>query len=662
MTTQPTNMPVPSESPRDLKFNAGKIDEFVTSDSHDYVDRFGDKHRTIAGINYDANQAMLNYGYITKKSFEIGATLDTPNTVLQWESNSEFYRWDGDWSQPKVVPAGSTPDSSGGIGEGKWLGVGDASLRSDLNLNTGAGIVRSSSGLTVQQELDKIKEPLVLDLADFSDLKSAINALPGTGGIISVPIGRFYAGEWSGSSDYMSKPNVSIRGMKMPSYNSDASALVGGSIIEGRFNVFADNFSVSDVGFDLGLNVCNSRYPGADTTADHPDGGTWDAFAFGQPSQISPIPARRGFSAINFIGLLEQSSTVGHAILIEGVDGGFVDNVIGIYGVHGVVLKSRNMQCGAIAGYMASTDNVIFKSDNYAIGGAIQVDSVVSARDLPNCTPHSAPAIAEFGVYFNPETASFAGAIQISKLRIIGAKYSIIGANASDNVGDNIQLGDVYIDGESGSTEWGVFFANFGTFPRMSIGNINMTNVKNGAYFNYKDSAGAGNAQTTVGSLKLTYCDNIGILTAGSARVVISSVEMLGVPTAYYQDHTSILRIGTECLVGVTTKFGNSPYVIGPGWVNTAGNEILDVMYDGYDISLTGFLQASSGVTNVIMTVPGYLRPSLNVNFIALTYSSGSAGFCMVTVASDGVISINGAAPAPGTLLSLNGIRWKHKK
>lgn len=96
MATQPTQNQVPSESPRDLKFNAGKIDEFVTSPEHVYLDRFGDEHRTTAGINYDANQAMLNFGYITTKSFEIGTTLYTPNTVLQWESNGEFYRWDGD--------------------------------------------------------------------------------------------------------------------------------------------------------------------------------------------------------------------------------------------------------------------------------------------------------------------------------------------------------------------------------------------------------------------------------------------------------------------------------------------------------------------------------------------------------------------------------------
>lgn len=157
MATQPTNLPVPSESPRDLKFNAGKIDEFVTSGNHVYVDRFGDEHRTIAGINYDANQAMLNYGYITKKSFEIGATLDTPNTVLQWESNGEYYRWDGDWSQPKVVPAGSTPDSTGGIGEGKWVGVGDASLRSDLAGVGGSDMIGTPDG-TVEERLNQLKD------------------------------------------------------------------------------------------------------------------------------------------------------------------------------------------------------------------------------------------------------------------------------------------------------------------------------------------------------------------------------------------------------------------------------------------------------------------------------------------------------------------------
>jgi lysophospholipase L1-like esterase len=143
MATQPTNLPVPSESPRDLKFNAGKIDEFVTSENHVYVDRFGDQHRTIAGINYDANQAILNYGYITKDSFEDGSTLSLANECLRWESNGEYYRWDG--PLPKVVPPGSTPDSTGGIGKGKWVSVGDAALRSDLKKDNGTININGST-------------------------------------------------------------------------------------------------------------------------------------------------------------------------------------------------------------------------------------------------------------------------------------------------------------------------------------------------------------------------------------------------------------------------------------------------------------------------------------------------------------------------------------
>lgn len=154
MATQPTNQPVPSESPRDLKFNAGKIDEFVTSEAHEYIDRFGGKHRTIHGIDYDANQAILNYGYITKDSFEDGSTLSIANECLRWKSNGEYYRWDG--SFPKVVPPGSTPDSTGGIGKGKWVGVGDASLRSDLKSSgdeLGDKLINASYGTPNSSEI-----------------------------------------------------------------------------------------------------------------------------------------------------------------------------------------------------------------------------------------------------------------------------------------------------------------------------------------------------------------------------------------------------------------------------------------------------------------------------------------------------------------------------
>lgn len=142
MATQPTQEAVPSESPRNLKFNAGKIDEFVTSASHVYTDRFGVQHWTIAGITYNADQAISRFGYITVDSFQIGATLTLPNQALRDALTGEYYRWDGAFPTGGLqIPAGSTPQSTGGIGPGAWLSVGDAVLRGQLAKSDGVNLV-----------------------------------------------------------------------------------------------------------------------------------------------------------------------------------------------------------------------------------------------------------------------------------------------------------------------------------------------------------------------------------------------------------------------------------------------------------------------------------------------------------------------------------------
>ncbi len=174
MTTYKTGNPLGSAAAKDLFDNAQNLDTAVNSNDKTWIDRFGRTRRTMAGIDYDANQAMLKYGYITKKSFELGATLDTPNTVLQWESDGEFYRWDGDWSAPKVVPAGSTPDATGGIGTGKWVGVGDAALRGEITAESGAFLIGRPGGGTVADTMPA-KADITLNVPDdFSSLSEAL--------------------------------------------------------------------------------------------------------------------------------------------------------------------------------------------------------------------------------------------------------------------------------------------------------------------------------------------------------------------------------------------------------------------------------------------------------------------------------------------------------
>lgn len=172
MATIPTNKPIPSEDPRDLKFNAGKIDEVVNSDAHYYTDRFGVRRWTIAGFQYTAEEAIRNYGYITMDSFEDGATLTLPNQVLRYEATGEYYRWDGEF--PKTVSAGSTPETSGGVGLGVWVSVGDASLRSDLSQSTGAELL-GYGNLTVKSALDILTKKHILHFSEFGSLAELQN-------------------------------------------------------------------------------------------------------------------------------------------------------------------------------------------------------------------------------------------------------------------------------------------------------------------------------------------------------------------------------------------------------------------------------------------------------------------------------------------------------
>ncbi|MFA1615287.1 hypothetical protein ABME00_13790 [Citrobacter amalonaticus] len=195
MATQPTNLPVPSESPRDLKFNAGKIDEFVTSMVNTYIDRFGKEHYTIEGLRWLAQQALAAFGYITVDSFQDGATLTLPNQVLRWklpDGDGDYYRWDGDFgSDGKVVPPGSTPATSGGVGKGTWVSVGYAALNEKFE--------KEISVWTSPERFGAKGDGLVDDTEAFNSALSA-------GAPVVLTAGKTYlitgsASNWSGLSN-----------------------------------------------------------------------------------------------------------------------------------------------------------------------------------------------------------------------------------------------------------------------------------------------------------------------------------------------------------------------------------------------------------------------------------------------------------------------------
>lgn len=197
MTTQPTQNPVPSESPSDLKFNAGKIDEFVTSLVNTYTDRFGTEHYTIEGLRQLAQEAIAAFGWVPVDSFQDGATLTLPNQVLRWklpDGDGEYYRWDG--TLPKEVPADSTPEASGGVGAGAWVAVGDSSLRALLGSQGGDKHIGSSFGGSVYSDY------AVSDIRRLSPGDTLQNKYE----VVSPDGETFYM--WSG--DFPKKTNLSF--------------------------------------------------------------------------------------------------------------------------------------------------------------------------------------------------------------------------------------------------------------------------------------------------------------------------------------------------------------------------------------------------------------------------------------------------------------------
>lgn len=76
--------------------------------------------------------------------FDTGGTIavDERNVAVLWPlpgGDGDWYYWEG--VLPKVIPAASTPNSTGGISNGAWRPVGDITLRTQLINAYGSGLV-----------------------------------------------------------------------------------------------------------------------------------------------------------------------------------------------------------------------------------------------------------------------------------------------------------------------------------------------------------------------------------------------------------------------------------------------------------------------------------------------------------------------------------------
>lgn len=120
-------------------------------------------------------------------SFEDGATANSATDVVWHIAAGQCYSWDG--ALPKIVSAGSTPESSGGVGLGAWVSVGVASLKSELAKPTGAGFSGFDKSIdyetgTVGNALKKI---INVNPDMYPSLQDAIDAAAALTGLEHAP-------------------------------------------------------------------------------------------------------------------------------------------------------------------------------------------------------------------------------------------------------------------------------------------------------------------------------------------------------------------------------------------------------------------------------------------------------------------------------------------
>lgn len=110
--------------------------------------------------------AVSREEYVTLPgSFNFGHTINVKNELLVHDDKK--YRWDG--TLPKTVDAGSTPETSGGVGLGAWLSVGVASLRTELAKENGFGLIGGATYSQIRANTNSTTRVYCIGKSNVSD-------------------------------------------------------------------------------------------------------------------------------------------------------------------------------------------------------------------------------------------------------------------------------------------------------------------------------------------------------------------------------------------------------------------------------------------------------------------------------------------------------------
>ena len=185
------------------------------------------------------------------------------------------------------------------------------------------------------------------------------------GGTLMFDTGVYPSG-YQGS-DRITTAHITLQGAGMPAYNSDLTALSGGTIITGTLPVVADYFAARDLGIDVGSQVVPS--------------GAVDGFAMANVGQLIGRPPFKA-PVLENITVLGVNRPGAHSVLVENVTGARIHNLRCRFQTHCFAFKGSGIieKVDAAGG---STDNIVIKSDFYAPTSDVAIFHVTMTSITP---------------------------------------------------------------------------------------------------------------------------------------------------------------------------------------------------------------------------------------------------------------------------------------
>lgn len=411
-----------------------------------------------------------------------------------------------------------------------------------------------------------------------SAIVKAINVAHALGGGIIMLSNKTYLPTGYSETNPMLFDNISIEGIKQPYFSVDCKSLTDGTIILGGYWMFANNFSITDVGFDAGKTVCDSYYA---ATPQQP-------FVFvGSTPTHKATTTKSNIFAENITCLSYSPPASAHGFLLENASSGYINNILTCYGIYGSIIKSDNIIVGSMKAYENSTYPFIIKSDsvdNIAIAKNVTINSLTYDLAPPNTTPYvsAPPPIAALNIDANGNdvTNIHIGEINILTTVDYGDYFSAFIGNIN---GVKIDHTNILAD----STNVGVYIAE-NNVTGLYFGEINAHNTSD-PYYDNSTSIGTN----YIGNL---IADNHGVSPGAQGIFLNGSGKRLNIGAYYSNNNTDTYNLASGDTVAVANEniINNTTYNAGAGIIIAKANTNGSNASGTWPIAISGNAATSS--------------------------------------------------------------------